>query len=92
MRRFFHLPPPSLRVAQLHVRQSGGQFEHDHLLFRDYLRTHPDERDACATLKRSAARKWRDDRIGYTYAKGGFILERQEKADARALENSWTLP
>jgi GrpB-like predicted nucleotidyltransferase (UPF0157 family) len=79
-------------VAQLHVCQSGGQFEHDHLLFRDYLRTCPDERDAYATLKRSAAQKWKDDRIGYTYAKGGFILDRQEKAEAWALESSWTLP
>ena len=29
--------------------------------FRDYLWAHPDERDAYATLKRSVARKWRDD-------------------------------
>jgi GrpB-like predicted nucleotidyltransferase (UPF0157 family) len=89
--RFFHVPPPSPRVAQLHVCQAGGSFEHDHLLFRDYLRAHPQERDAYADLKRSAARKWKDDRIGYTYAKGGFILDSQERAEAWARRSSWSL-
>ena len=88
---FFHVPPPSPRVAQLHVCQAGGQFERDHLLFRDYLRAHADERDAYASLKRSAAARWKDDRIGYTYAKGGFILDRQERAEAWARATSWSL-
>jgi GrpB-like predicted nucleotidyltransferase (UPF0157 family) len=89
--RFFHVPPPSPRVAQLHLCQSGGQFEYDHLLFRDYLRANPDERDAYAAMKREAARTWKDDRIGYTYAKGGFILERQERANVWASARSWTV-
>jgi GrpB-like predicted nucleotidyltransferase (UPF0157 family) len=89
--RFFHVPPPSPRVAQLHLCQFGGEFEHDHLLFRDYLRANPDERDAYAAMKREAARTWRDDRIGYTYAKGGFILERQERANVWASARSWTV-
>jgi GrpB-like predicted nucleotidyltransferase (UPF0157 family) len=89
--RFFHVPPPSPRVAQLHLCQSGGEFEYDHLLFRDYLRANPDERDAYAAMKREAAKKWKDDRLGYTYAKGGFILERQERANVWASASAWTV-
>jgi GrpB-like predicted nucleotidyltransferase (UPF0157 family) len=89
--RFFHVPPPSPRVAQLHLCQSGAGFEFDHLLFRDYLRANPDERDAYAAMKREAARLWKDDRLGYTYAKGGFIMDRQERANVWALSRSWTV-
>lgn len=89
--RFFHVPPPSPRVAQLHLCQSGGEFEFDHLLFRDYLRANPDERDAYAAMKREAAKLWKDDRLGYTYAKGGFIMDRQERANVWALGISWSV-
>lgn len=89
--RFFHVPPPSPRVAQLHLCQSGDEFEYDHLLFRDYLRANPSERDAYAAMKREAAQTWKDDRLGYTYAKGGFILERQDRAGVWASGSSWTV-
>lgn len=77
----FMCPRPSSRTAQLHVCQLGGRFERDHLLFRDYLRSHAGERDAYAASKRAAAKRWRDDRTGYTYAKNGFILERSDRAN-----------
>jgi GrpB-like predicted nucleotidyltransferase (UPF0157 family) len=89
--RFFHVPPPSPRIAQLHVGQAGSQLEHDHLLFRDYLHSHADECDAYAALKRSAAQRWGDDRIGYTYAKNGFILERLERSLAWAAATRWVV-
>jgi hypothetical protein len=60
------------------VCQAGGKFELEHPLYRDYLRAHSDERDAHATMKRLAAQKWSEDRIGYTYAKSSFILEPHE--------------
>jgi GrpB-like predicted nucleotidyltransferase (UPF0157 family) len=89
--RFFHVPSPSPRVAHLHVCQAGGQFERDHLLFRDYLRSHADECEAYAAVKRSAVLRWGDDRIGYTYAKNGFILECLERALEWATATAWSV-
>jgi GrpB-like predicted nucleotidyltransferase (UPF0157 family) len=89
--RFFHVPPPSARVAQLHVCQSGGSFERDHLLFRDYLRSNPHERDEYAAHKKSAAEKWEGDRVGYTYAKGRFILGRLDRANQWSIARGWSV-
>ena len=58
----------------VHVCASGSRWEHEHLLFRDYLRAHADARDDYATAKREAARVWADDRIAYTEAKSAVIL------------------
>jgi GrpB-like predicted nucleotidyltransferase (UPF0157 family) len=40
--RFFRPGPPGPREVQVHVVASGGAFERDHLLFRDYLRAQPE--------------------------------------------------
>jgi GrpB-like predicted nucleotidyltransferase (UPF0157 family) len=88
---FFHLPPPSPRTVQLHVCKAGGSFEEEHLLFRDFLRSHPGQRDAYAELKRSAAQRWGDDRIGYTYAKNGFIMDLSERATEWAQATGWSV-
>lgn len=44
-----------------------------HLMFRDYLRAHPDAAHEYAQLKRELASKYRDDRWNYTDAKSEFI-------------------
>ena len=88
--RFFHVPPPSPRVAQLHVCQSGGGFEREHLLFRDYLRATPSARDRYAATKNAAARRWGEDRIAYTYAKNNLIADLLDEADAWARAREWT--
>jgi GrpB-like predicted nucleotidyltransferase (UPF0157 family) len=44
-----------------------------HLAFRDFLRTHPTTARAYGQLKRSLARQFRTDRVGYTEAKTEFI-------------------
>jgi GrpB-like predicted nucleotidyltransferase (UPF0157 family) len=67
-------------------------FAHDHpeverhLLFRDYLRAHPEDRDAYADLKRSLAEKFRDDLREYAEAKTPFCdrIDRLARAAARA--------
>ena len=87
--RIFHVPPPSLRVAQLHECQTSRKGKHDHLLHRDCLRAHDDERDAYARMKQEAARKWKDDRTGYTYVKSGLILDRRDKAKDLARSTGW---
>jgi GrpB-like predicted nucleotidyltransferase (UPF0157 family) len=88
---FYHLPAPLPRSVQLHVCQAGGSFEREHLLFRDFLRSHAEEREAYAELKRSAAQRWVDDRIGYTYAKNGFIMDLSERADEWSLATGWSV-
>lgn len=35
------LRPPAGQLRDVHSCAAGGQCEHDHLLFRDYLRAHP---------------------------------------------------
>lgn len=44
-----------------------------HIAFRDYLRSHRDDADAYAKLKRKLAQQYRTDREAYTKAKGEFI-------------------
>ncbi|MGC9962588.1 MAG: GrpB family protein [Acidimicrobiales bacterium] len=73
--RFFRSFPGGPRVLQVHVCNVGSDWESDHLLFRDYLRSHPDARDAYAAVKLENAVVWADDGIGYTDAKGEIILD-----------------
>ncbi len=47
--------PQSGRPANLHVRVAGRPNQRYPLLFRDYLRAHPDSAAAYATLKRALA-------------------------------------
>lgn len=75
LHRYFRPAAGQLREAQVHVCALGSTWEYDHLLFRDYLRTHPAARDAYAQAKRAAARIWRDDRWAYPEAKTGIILD-----------------
>ncbi len=53
-KRFFSEPTGSRRV-NLHVRVEGRANQRYPLLFRDYLRAHPESADAYATLKRDLA-------------------------------------
>ncbi len=53
-KRFFSEPIGSRRV-NLHVRVEGRANQRYPLLFRDYLRAHPESADAYATLKRDLA-------------------------------------
>lgn len=48
---------------------------HEHLLLRDYLRSHPGAIQEYAELKRRLAVVYRDNRDGYTEAKTAWIRE-----------------
>ncbi|HSM23315.1 MAG TPA: GrpB family protein [Anaerolineaceae bacterium] len=48
---YFH-PPPGQRRTHIHVRQPGSANQRYPLLFRDYLRVHPNTAEAYARLKR----------------------------------------
>jgi GrpB-like predicted nucleotidyltransferase (UPF0157 family) len=73
--RYFRPFPGRPRDVQIHVCAADSRWERDHILFRDYLRAHPDARAAYAAAKLRAAVNWRDDRLAYTDAKTAVIQE-----------------
>lgn len=64
----------------LHVCAAGGEWERRHLAFRDWLRTHPEDRDAYAALKRELAVRHPRDIHTYTDGKDTFIRSTEAKA------------
>ncbi|MDP9455807.1 MAG: GrpB family protein [Actinomycetota bacterium] len=61
------------RTHNLHIVETTHGFWERHLLFRDYLRTHPETAREYARLKHELAVRFRHDREAYTEAKMGFI-------------------
>jgi GrpB-like predicted nucleotidyltransferase (UPF0157 family) len=70
------------RAHHLHVTRVGSAYWEEHLLFRDYLRSHPERTAGYAAHKRELARTHAQS-IPYTDAKGPFI------AETLALARAW---
>jgi GrpB-like predicted nucleotidyltransferase (UPF0157 family) len=62
------------RRFNLHLTEAWGADYEAHILFRDYLRTHPEIRDAYSALKRQIAAEVVDDITAYIDRKTGFVL------------------
>lgn len=77
------LPPAPHRTYYLHIVADAGKLDH-HVLFRDWLRDHPDDRDAYAALKHDLAGRHRHDREAYTDGKTAWIAAIVEKARNRS--------
>lgn len=75
-------PPGDLPRHHLYVCIRGGRELQRHLLFRDYLRKHPEEVLNYSRLKERLAREFREDREAYTRAKTSFIEGILDKAGA----------
>ncbi|MGH9195088.1 MAG: GrpB family protein [Acidimicrobiia bacterium] len=88
-KRYFREPLGSPRT-HVHVRRTGSWAEQFALLFRDYLRCHPEEARKYEEVKRSLTDKFRGDRPGYTEAKQPFIWELMGRADSWSQEIGWT--
>lgn len=74
-----------VRTYHIHVVEMVGFDERwDNLLFRDYLRAHPDAATEYATLKRRLAADFGDDRETYTDQKTSFITRITEQAKCEA--------
>src|SRR6267378_883863 len=71
--------PRGSEPSHLLVAEVGTPFWERHLLFRDWLRLHPEDRERYASLKRELARKHGTDREAYTEAKTEFIRSIEEK-------------
>ncbi len=79
-RRFFYKEIEGKRSHHLHAVEIDSDFWKRHLLFRDYLRTHPEALLEYANLKHKLAREFREDREAYTDAKSDFIERIQKLA------------
>jgi GrpB-like predicted nucleotidyltransferase (UPF0157 family) len=64
----------------VHVMEPSNPRWENRLLFRDYLRAHPDSARAYATLKRDLAVAFRDDIAAYRTAKNDFVADVVAKA------------
>ncbi len=71
-RRYFDKGPPGSRSHHLHMVEFAGPFWMRHLLFRNFLRAHPDRAAAYGALKHELAARYTADRVAYTDAKGPF--------------------
>ncbi len=87
-KRYFR-EKPGERRTHIHVRRAGSFSEQFPLLFRDYMRAHPDELRPYAEMKYRLAEQYGEDREGYTVAKGPFVWEVVRKADQWAQDTGW---
>lgn len=87
-KRYFREPPGSPRT-HLHVRRTGSWSEQFALLFRDYLRAHPDDAAAYAELKHRLAAQHRDQREAYVEAKRPFIWQVMDRATEWSQATGW---
>ena len=80
-RRYFRRWSETVRTHQIHLVERGNQEWWDrHLAFRDWLRSHPEDRDAYEVLKRRLARQHPFDLGAYTDGKTGFVQSIERRA------------
>ena len=79
-RRYFRKPRIRPRTHHVHIVERGSTFWTRHLLFRDYLRRHPDVADDYYRLKRQLAARLGGDGVAYTEAKSQFIAAAMARA------------
>jgi len=89
--RFFFDAANHPRTVHVHVCEAGSESERRHLLFREYLRSHPDVAEEYARRKRDLAGRYRDDRKSYAEGKDPFVESAMRAAEAWAEEQNWSL-
>ncbi|WP_339293178.1 GrpB family protein [Paenibacillus sp. FSL W8-0187] len=87
-KRYFR-EAPGTRRTHIHVRQAGSWSEQFNLLFRDYLRTHEDDRDQYARTKYEIANRYRDQREQYVEAKTEIVWDIIKKANTWSQKIGW---
>ncbi|HZR39450.1 MAG TPA: GrpB family protein [Ktedonobacteraceae bacterium] len=65
--------PPDAPPHHLYVCSAQSEEFYRHILFRDYLRAHPEEVQAYAILKQKLAHQFRHDRDAYSKGKNEFV-------------------
>mgnify|MGYP001260950793 CR=1 FL=1 len=66
---------PQYMSHHLYILSDGSEELRRHLTFRDWLRSHPADRELYAQAKIAAARRFPNDIAGYIDAKSGVIFE-----------------
>jgi GrpB-like predicted nucleotidyltransferase (UPF0157 family) len=79
--RFFRPPAIAARTIHIPVCQQGSGWEREHILFRDFLRTHPEHRRRYERLKRTLAKSNEADRARYAAGKTKFISQTLSEAE-----------
>ena len=89
-KRYFR-EAPGARRTHIHVRQVGSFSEQFALLFRDFLRTHPEVAAQYGELKTTLAHQYQgvEERHAYMEAKGPFIWNVMAQADRWAQQTGW---
>lgn len=81
---------PGARRTHLHVRQAGSFSEQLTLLFRDYLRAHPEDCIRYAREKHRLMELFKHDRLKYVEGKGPIIWDIIRKAHSWSQETGWS--
>lgn len=79
----------SHRRTNIHVRAAGRANQRYALLFRDYLRAHPEAAEAYARIKRALARLHADDVVAYYDVKDPVCDLIIQAAETWALRTGW---
>ncbi len=66
-------PPPGGPYHHLYLCTETCPAYREHILFRDYLRSHPDVAKVYGDLKKQLAEQYRTDRVGYGREKTEFV-------------------
>ena len=92
-KRYFR-EQPGQRRTHIHVRRAGSFSEQFALLFREFLRSHPDHAQTYAELKRQLAKEFSapHQRNDYVDAKTPFIWQTIHLADEWAQSTGWEPP
>lgn len=75
-----HRGPPELRTHHVHVEVINSTYWNNHILFRDYLLSHPNEVKKYEQLKKQLKELYENDRQLYTASKNDFIQSIIQKA------------
>jgi len=67
------IPPDGITWHHLYVCTVENAEYKRHVLFRDYLRSHPDDAKMYGDLKMELARRFHNDRLAYSNAKSDFV-------------------
>jgi GrpB-like predicted nucleotidyltransferase (UPF0157 family) len=84
-RRYFRRTTNGRRTHHIHlVERSNTEWWDRHIAFRDWLRSHPEDCERYAALKRTLAAEHRQDPAAYTDAKSPFVKSIEARARAAA--------
>lgn len=84
-RRYFYKNEGEERTVNVHVYEQGNPEIERYLLFRDHMRTHPDDKQAYGDLKTKLAKQHPDDIESYLNGKSAFVESIDSKTGFKGL-------